>query len=80
MNNIPTDSFLRLCLKAIEQTKEEKFFSQWVAQLPLMAVKMLEYIPFNEYRDKLTGKNIDMRSNEEIIAEIESLHSQKVEG
>lgn len=70
---------LKLCVEAIEQNLEDRLFNQWLVQLPYMALKQLEYISYENYRDKMTLKNVDMRSDAEIIAEIEALHSRNGE-
>ncbi len=63
--------FLR---KAIEKDKEEKIFRMWTAQLPFMSKET--YVPFEEYCDNLTGKNICRKSNEEIIREAEEIEKK----
>lgn len=62
-----------------DQERESRIFAQWVMHLPHMSFKEIQYISFEEYRDKVTGKNIDLRSNEDIIREIEQLHGIKIE-
>lgn len=76
MKDIPSEVALELFLNAIEQSREEKIFEQWVAQLPFMSARILEYMSFEDYRDKITLKNIDTRSTAEIIAEITAIHSK----
>lgn len=72
--------FLRFLHTAIEKEKEETYFSEWINLYPHMAMGLIKFISFNEYVDARTGRNIDMRPTEEIIAEIEELHRKKVEG
>lgn len=64
------DDGLALFCKAVEQERDERIFQQWTAQLPIMAYTG-KTIGFAEYRDRLTGANIDRRSVEEIQKEID---------
>jgi len=66
--------FLSFFRVAKEKEREEKARQQWVAMLPFMSLKQLEYIPFEQYYDRVSGRNIDMRSAEEIIKSIEEAH------
>lgn len=70
------DTFLELLRLILEKEKEERAYQQWCAMLPFMSLSMLEYVPFEEYADRLTGKNIDLRPREDIIREIEELHNK----
>ena len=66
--------FLKFVLKAQEEERREQIKRQWTAMLPLMSIKYLKYIPFEEYYEKCTGATIDLRPVEEIIADIEETH------
>ena len=66
--------FISFVLNAKEQEHKEQVQRQWTAMLPLMSIQYLKYMPFEEYYEKCTGANIDLRSNEEIIADIEETH------
>ena len=61
---------LALFCKAVEQERDERIFQQWTAQLPIMAYTG-KNISFAEYRDRVTGANIDRRSVAEIQKEID---------
>lgn len=67
-----------LIAKAKEKETEERLHRQWTAQLPLMAYAD-KYMPFSEYYDKNTGRNIDMRPASEILKEIEAVE-KRMEG
>lgn len=56
---------LSLILKAIEKNREDRIFQQWVVQLPHMGQD--NFVSFADYKDRVTGANIDRRS----VAEIE---------
>jgi hypothetical protein len=59
---------LSLILKAIEKNREDRIFQQWVVQLPNMGQD--NYVSFADYKDRVTGANIDRRSVAEIEADL----------
>lgn len=61
----------RIILKAQEKERENRFFMQWVVQLPHMTKET--FISFDDYVDKVTGRNIDMRPAYECMQEIEEI-------
>lgn len=56
---------------ARERLRDERIHRQWTACLPYMTEDT--FISFDEYRDRVTGKNIDVRPTEEILAELDEL-------
>lgn len=62
---------MRVIEKAREKEREKRFFLQWVVQLPNMTKE--NYISFDSYVDKVTGRNIDTRPASECMAEIEEI-------
>ena len=64
-------------LRAQEQEREERFFRQWLVQLPFMNEE--NYISFADYAARLTGKNIDTRPAEVILAEIDEIEKEFTE-
>ncbi len=69
-----TGKFFQFVLNAKEEERKEQVRKQWTAMLPLMSMQYLKYMPFEEYYEKCSGANIDMRSTEEILADIEETH------
>lgn len=65
--------------KALEKDRDDRIFQQWVVQLPVMAYSG-KPISFADYRDKVTGANIDRRSTAEILAELDDLERELQEG
>ena len=59
--------------------RDERSRQQWVAQLPVMAISG-KSISFADYKDKVTGANIDRRSTAEILAELDDLERELQEG
>ena len=76
---MPAESGLDLIEKAREETRNERIFQQWVVQLPLMGYTGI-YVGFADYKDRVTGANIDRRSTAEIMAEIDEIERQLQEG
>lgn len=74
----PAD-FLQFFQLALEKEAEKRFHSQWVTMLPFMSMKMLKYMSFEEYKAKVTGKNIDLRPDAEILAEVEEIERKFAE-
>ncbi len=63
--------------KATESIAEERIYKQWLVQLPHMTKDT--YKPYSEYYESQTMKNVDKRSADEIIAEIEDIHGKEIE-
>lgn len=70
---------LALITKAMEQEREERIFQQWVAQLPAMAITG-HSVSFADYKDKVTGANIDRRPTAEILRELDDIERELQEG
>lgn len=71
--------FLKFVLCAKEEERREQVRKQWTAMLPWMSMKCLKYMPFEEYYEQCNGSNIDLRSTEEIIKDIEETHRRAKE-
>ena len=65
--------------KAMEKDREDRIFQQWVVQLPWMGYTGT-FLSFADYKDRVTGANIDRRSTAEIMAEIDEIERQLQEG
>lgn len=72
--------FIRFIELARDKEKEDEIRAQWIAHLPYMSMKQLKYMSFNDYKDKVTGKNIDTRPADVIIAEINEIHEKAKKG
>lgn len=59
--------------KAEEQNNRDRMYAEWVTLQPFMIIKWLRYMPFDEYYDRRTGSDIDMRPADEILAEVEDI-------
>ena len=69
---------LSLILKAMEKTREERLFQQWVVQLPWMDKE--NFVSFADYKDRVTGANIDRRSVAEIMADLDEVERELQKG
>lgn len=76
---MPAECGLDLIEKAKEETRNERIFQQWVVQLPLMGYTGI-YVGFADYKDRVTGANIDRRPTAEIMAEVDEIERQLQEG
>lgn len=70
LNEFGLKEFCDFIILAIKKEREERIERQWLAMLP----KMYEFIPYERFREIMTGENIDWRPVEDIIAEIDAKH------
>lgn len=71
--NMRVPDFLLLIAKAKEKEQEERYFQQWVVQLPHMGDN---YISFEDYVDELTDRNLDLRPVDEILKESQEIEKR----
>lgn len=76
IDSMELEEFLEFVVLAREKESDDRIYAQWCGMLPTLN----EYMSFNAFKDKITGKNIDMRPTEVIIAEIEALHGKGQNG
>ena len=67
-----------LVFKAHDEVVRERVRDEWVALLPWMKMERLTLTQFVDYLDQRTGRNIDRRAAEQIIAELEKLHGRRL--
>ena len=67
-----------LVFKAHDEVVRERVRDEWVALLPWMKMERLTLTQFDDYLDQRTGRNIDRRAAEQIIAELEKLHGRRL--
>lgn len=65
-----------MCENAIEARKRAELKAQWNALLPFMSMQWLKAIDFEDYYNRAAGSTLDMRSDEEILAEVEDVRRQ----
>lgn len=78
---LQTDLDLGLALidKAVEKDLDERLFQQWTAQLPIMALTG-EVEGFADYKNRVTGANIDRRRTADILRELDDVERELREG
>jgi hypothetical protein len=72
------DTGLGLIIKAMEQERDDRIFQQWVAQLPWMGRE--NFVSFADYKDRVTGANIDRRSVAEIMKDLDAVEQELQRG
>ena len=65
--------------KAREKERENRIFQQWTAQLPAMAITG-HSVSYADYKERVTGANIDRRSTAEIMRELDDVERELQEG
>lgn len=73
--SLDLETGLELILKAKQEERDRRIFEQWVAQLPFMAF-VEQPMSFEDYRDMVTGANIDTRPTSEILAELDEIEKE----
>lgn len=78
---LQTDLDLGLALidKAVENDRDERLFQQWTAQLPIMALSG-EVEGFADYKNRVTGANIDRRPVAAINRDLDDVERELREG
>lgn len=64
--------------KAREADEDDRIRAEWTALLPWMQSGHLKLIQFQEYLDQRTGRNVDRRPADEVIADLEKLHGRRL--
>lgn len=76
---IPDIGFAPLCSlikKAKEENKKERIYRAWLAHIPAMENGSIPAQEFQEYYEHVTGKDIDTRPEEEILAEVREIRKE----
>ena len=58
---------------AVEKTRRDTVYAEWVAIQPFMILEWLKFMSFDDYYTRRTGGDIDVRPAEEILAEVEEI-------
>ena len=75
MKWLSVEQFARLVILALDSELKEKKHQEWCAMIPLMMVTK-NYMSFEQYYDMISGKNVDMRPADVIMAEIDRKHAE----
>jgi hypothetical protein len=61
---------------ANKKAEAAKVREQWLMLLPLMQMDIIKYISEQEYSDHVSGKDMDLRPADEIIAEARNIREE----
>lgn len=73
---IDAKQFVDLTLLAVNERTKKRAFSEWLAVSPFMYMEWLKFVPFEEFLKRVTGQNIDLRPDEEILAEAQAIRNE----
>lgn len=76
---LDAETGLALIRKARKQALDDRIWLQWAIQLPVMGLSG-SFIGLKEYKDRVTGANIDTRPTAVIMAEVDDLEREFEEG
>ena len=71
---MPVPDYLDYLKAEADREQDEYLHRQWCALLPFMHMKYLNYMSFQDYRDQVTGRNLDLRDTDTIVRELKQLH------
>lgn len=66
----------RMDRKAKEAKNREDAFQIWLTQLPFMMRREMKYKSFSDYWDQVSGNNLDLRPDAEILAEVAAIREE----
>ena len=66
----------RMDRKAKEGKNRDDAYQAWLVQLPFMIRKETKYVSFSDYWDRVSGKNLDLRPDAEILAEVAAIREE----
>ena len=66
----------RLTITAKEAERRAEAREQWCSMLPFMSLKLLKFVSFDDYYGQISGRDFDLRPDEEILAEVEEIRKQ----
>lgn len=66
--------FMDLAALAYQKDREDRLREEWNGLYPFMIIKQIKFIELEDYIDRRTGRSIDNRPADVIMAEIEELH------
>ena len=70
--NMPLNEGSYYCRQLLDEVLNERLYAQWLAYLPML-IQSNKFMSFAQFKDEMTGANIDTRPAEEILAEVEDI-------
>lgn len=76
IEDLPLVMVANMARIASKKRVEAQIREQWLMLLPLMQMGIISYISESEYSDHVSGKDMDLRPADEIIAEAQSIREE----
>lgn len=73
---LPLEKAVSIIKMADKKTEAMKVREQWLMLLPLMQMGIINYISEKEYSDHVSGKDMDLRPADEIVAEARGIREE----
>ncbi len=68
----PFEEGFYYCRQILDEVQNERLYAQWLAYLPML-IQSNKFMSFSQFKEEITGANIDMRPAEDILAEVEEI-------
>lgn len=73
IGELDTDIAYSLFAEIRQKQRENRVWQQWVQLLPHMVLKRMNFIEYEDFKNRVTGSDIDTRPVEEIMADVEEV-------
>jgi hypothetical protein len=70
---LDTDTAYNLLAEIRQKNREKRAWEQWLELLPHMILQRMNFIEFDDFKNRLCGNDIDTRPIEEIMADVEEV-------
>lgn len=74
-----SNEFIEFIVLAITQERKDEMREMYHAFIPVMAMRN-KFMTFEQFYDKMTGADIDLRPSEEILKEAEEIQARFANG
>ena len=73
IGELDTDTAYALFAEIRQKKRENLAWQQWVQLLPHMVLKRMNFIEYEDFKNRICGSDIDTRPVEEILADVEEV-------
>lgn len=73
IGELDTDIAYHLLAEIKQKNREKRAWEQWLELLPYMVLKYMNFIEYEDFKNRLCGSDIDTRPIEEIMADVEEV-------
>ena len=70
ISELDTDVAYELFAEIRTKKREERAWEQWLELLPHMVLKRMNFIEFEDFKNRISGSDIDIRPIEEIMKDV----------